>query len=176
MSTEQPRPQSGFSLLDLILGIVIIGVALASAVALFSITARGSVDPVVRQQAQLIAEAYLEEILLKKFYDPDTNTVCSNTKEGSRNFYDNVCDYDGLSDVGQAKNQFGNAMGPLGYSVGVAVTADGTVTLSGLNNASVVNVMRVDVTVTGPNNAAIVLSGYRTNYNCNVAGDPGCKP
>src|ERR1700694_2798878 len=135
MSTSaRAGSQGGVGLLDLILGIVIIGVALASAVALFTVTARGSVDPMVRQQAQLIAEAYLEEILLKKFYDPDTNTVCTLTKEGSRSFYDNVCDYAGLSDVGQAKNQFGNAMGPAGYSVGVAVTADHTGTSKALTN------------------------------------------
>ncbi|MBV8030809.1 MAG: prepilin-type N-terminal cleavage/methylation domain-containing protein [Betaproteobacteria bacterium] len=172
MSTD--RRQSGVSLLELILGIVVVSVALTGAMALFFVTVRGSVDPMTRQQAQLIAEAYLEEILLKKFYDPDTSTVCTSTKEGSRSAYDNVCDYNGL--VEAPHDQFGNAIAALSsYSVSVTVTADGTVSLNGLNNASVVNVMRVDVAVTGPNNASATLSGYRTNYNCNASGDPGCK-
>ena len=57
----------------------------------------------------------------------------------------------------------------------MAVTSAG-VTLNGLNNASVIRVLQVDVTVTGPGSTSITLTGYRTNYECNVSGDSGCKP
>jgi hypothetical protein len=45
-----------------------------------------------------------------------------------------------------------------------------------LDNSTVTKVLRVDVTVTGPNGTSIALSGYRTNYNCDTTGNPGCKP
>ncbi len=171
------RRQSGVSLLDLILAIVIIGIALAAIASVYITTVQHSADPMVRRQAQLIAEAYLDEILLKKFYDPNTSTVCP-AAEGSRSLYDNVCDYNGLS--GPAADQFGTPLAaPLSsYNVQVAVTSDNSVTLNGLTNgpaANEIRVMRVDVTVTGPNNTPVSLSAYRTNYNCSTSTDPGCK-
>jgi len=64
------------------------------------------------------------------------------------------------------------------YSVTVTVTRDATVSLNGLNNntgTGLYRVVRVDVSVTGPNSTSITLSGYRTNYNCEAVTDPGCK-
>lgn len=180
MCITERRPrlhQSGMSLLDLILTIVIIGIALAAIAAVFVTTVSHSSDPMVRRQAQLIAEAYLEEILLKRFYDPNTNTVCP-APEGSRNIYDNVCDYNGLNEA--PRNQFGTPLpAPLSsYNVQVSVTRDGSVTLNGLTNgpaANEIRVLRVDVTVTGLNSTPVSLSGYRANYNCNTSTDTGCK-
>jgi len=165
--------ERGISLIDTIAAIVVIGIAVAAVMAIFKVTVQHSVDPMTRQQAQLIAEAYLDEILLQKFYDPDTDTVCP-APEASRSLYDNVCDYRNINEA--PHDQFGNAIATLAaYNVVVTVTRDNTVALNTLNNASVTNVIRVDVTVTGPNNASITLTGYRTNYNCSVATDPGCK-
>ena len=156
------------------LAIAVMGIALAGAVALFSVTARHSADPMVQQQAQLIAEAYLDEILIKRFYDPDTGTVCTGTVEVSRSIYDNVCDYNGLSEA--PRTQFTPAIAALSaYNVQVTV-ANAGVALNGVDNAGAVRVLRVDVTVTGPGSNSATLSGYRTNYECNTAGDAECKP
>jgi MSHA pilin protein MshD len=168
------------SLFEVILAVVVVGIVVSALAITFTTTVLHSADPMIRRQAQLIAEAYLEEILLKRFYDPNTNNVCP-APEGSRNLYDNVCDYNNINGDGGAageapRDQFGNAIGALSaYNVVVAVTSAGA-TLGTLNNASVTKVLRVDVTVTGPNNTSIALSGYRTNYNCDALGDPGCKP
>lgn len=174
MSTE--RPQRGISLMETILAIVVVGVAVAAVVSVFVVTTRASADPMVRQQAQFIAETYLEEILLKSFFDPDSGNVCP-AAEASRGQYDNVCDYNGLNQV--PTDQFGNAIAGLGaYNAQVAVARDNTVTLNGLTNgpaANEIRVLRVDVTVTGPSGTSILLSGYRTNYNCNVSTDAGCR-
>lgn len=173
MCTE--RRHAGFTLVELIVAIVIVGISIAAVASVFVVTTQHSADPMARQQAQLIAEAYLDEILLQRFWDPDTNSVCP-APEASRTAYDNVCDYH--TGVAQpAADQFGNAIA--GYSVLVAVVPDGTVSLNGLANgpaANEIRVMRVDVAVTGPDNAVAQLSGYRTNYECNVSTDPGCKP
>jgi MSHA pilin protein MshD len=167
--------RAGFSLLELLMVIVIVSVALVGVMSVFITATKGSADPMVRQQAQLIAEAYLEEILLKKFYEPDTNTVCP-AAEASRSDYDNVCDYSGLSEA--PKNQLGTAISGLsGYSVQVTVVRNSTVNLNGVTNPSSasVRVLRVDVTVTAPDGNSITLSGYRTDYECHPTTGTGCK-
>lgn len=177
MSAKPGRVQCGFSLVELVMAIAVMGIALAGAVAIFSTTSRHSADPMIQQQAQLIAESYLDEILLKRFYDPDTNTVCPAAEGGGRLAYDNVCDYNGIS--GAPQNQFGTAIPELSaYTVQVTV-ANAGVTLNGLVNgggATEIRVLRVDVTADGPGGISVTLSGYRTNYECNTGGDPECKP
>jgi MSHA pilin protein MshD len=174
------RSGRGFTLVEIVIAIAVMAIAVAGAMSVFVVAAQHSADPMVRQQAILVAEAYLEEILRQKFYDPDTDVVCTGTASGeTRATYDNVCDYNGLADS-PPRNQAGAALAALaGYSVSVAVASSG-VTLGPagageINNTGAVRVLRVDVTVSGPAGTAVTLSGYRTNYNCNAAADPGCK-
>lgn len=177
------RRQAGVTMIELIIAILVVGIAMAGVLSVFVATSRSSADPMMRAQAQLIAESYLEEILLKRFYDPDTDTVCP-AAEGSRSTYDNVCDYDptgaGVTD-NPPLDQLGTPIAALtGYAVTVQVTRDATVTLGAgpLTNgpgATEIRVLRVDVTVAGPGAARAAVTGYRTNYNCNAAADPECK-
>jgi MSHA pilin protein MshD len=77
MYSERPAlRQRGVTLVELILFIVIVGIALAGIVAVMNMTNRASVDPVRRKQALIIAEGLLEEVELAKFSycdpaDPD---------------------------------------------------------------------------------------------------------
>src|SRR4051812_11222923 len=179
MCISRARKELGVSLLELVIAIAIVGVALAGAVSVFVVTTQHSADPMAQEQAQLVAEAYLDEILLKKFYDPDTATVCTGTTGGeTRPTYDNVCDYNGLSEA--PTNQFGTPIAGLSaYNVDVSVVNAG-VALGAINNAGAIRVLRVDVTVSLQGAPAIVLSAYRTNYACNPAGTAAqqaeCKP
>lgn len=174
------RRERGVSLPELIVSIVIVGVGVAGILSVMNLTTQRSAEPMIQQQAQLIAEGYLEEVLLKKFYDPDTDTVCTGTTAGeSRASYDNVCDYNGLNDNTGARNQFGAGVAGLeDYNVAVTVTGDGTVALGNLNNTGAVRVLKVDVIVTHDSFSSvnIPLTGYRANYNCNAPADIGCKP
>ena len=179
------------TLIELIVSIVIIGAATLGVLSVMSFTTRHSADPMVQEQATLIAEAYLEEILLKPFLDPSPNTtqVCPAAEVAGRINFDNICDYNGLADVG-ARDQFNVPVTGLeNYTVGVTVTGDGTVqlgpTTSEINNTTVVRVLRIEVRVQGPRATDFTLTGYRTNYNCNVgatagpppkAGDAACLP
>lgn len=182
MYARAVRARRGFSLVELVLAIVVMGIALAAATTLFVVTTRHSADPMIQQQAQLIAESYLDEILIKRFYDPDTGNVCPAAEGGGRSAYDNVCDYNNINGDGGApgeapRDQFGTAIAALsGYTV--QVTVDNAASLNGTTNADGIKVLRVDVTVTGPGGASVTLSGYRTNYECNSAAalDPECKP
>lgn len=182
--------QRGFSLIELIIAIMIIGASVVGVLSMMNFLAARSADPMIQEQAMLIGEAYLDEILLKPFLDPSAGTanVCPAPEAGGRSSYDNVCDYNGLTDAGAPdgdgpRDQFGNPIADLGaYTVTVTVTGtgDNTVTLgpagSLINNSGVLRVLRVDVRVQGPGTMALMLTGYRTNYNCNAAGDAACEP
>jgi MSHA pilin protein MshD len=152
---------AGVTLIELLIAIVVVSIALLSVMSVFVVTTQHSADPMIRVQAQILAEGYLDEILLKKFYDATSNKVCPG---GAAAHTDYVCGYNGLAETPIA-----------GYAVSVSVTSAGA-TLGSLNNASVIRVLKVDVTVTSPDSATTTLTGYRANYECNAAGDPGCVP
>ena len=57
--------QSGVTLIELVIAIVIIAIAATAILGTFATTVGQSADPMIRHQAVAIAEAYLEEISLK---------------------------------------------------------------------------------------------------------------
>lgn len=61
------RRQHGLSMVELVMFIVIIGVAVVGVVRVLSMTTSMSVDPVRRKQALAIAETLLEEVQLARF-------------------------------------------------------------------------------------------------------------
>lgn len=68
--------QRGVTLVELILFIAIVGIAIGGIVTVMNLSTRGSVDPLRRKQALIIAEGLLEEVELAKFSycdpsDPD---------------------------------------------------------------------------------------------------------
>jgi MSHA pilin protein MshD len=108
--------QRGVTLVELILFIVIVGIAVGGILAVMNMASRGSVDPVRRKQALIIAEGLLEEVELARFSycdpaDPDaadadkvTSTAdCKSAPEkwgqldpepgGSGRPFDNINDY-----------------------------------------------------------------------------------
>ncbi|WP_435627492.1 type IV pilus modification PilV family protein [Candidatus Ferrigenium straubiae] len=123
MSTR--HNQRGVSLIELILFIVIVGVALAGILLVMNVTTRGSADPLVHKQALSIAESLLEEVVLMPFTfcDPDdanaasavsaadcsagmdqnkggaaltTPTPATENRWSATNPFDNVADYGGF--------------------------------------------------------------------------------
>lgn len=153
----------GFTLIEALLAIVIVSVAIAGVLSVFVVTTQHSADPMARVQAQIIAEGYLDEVLLKKFYDPVTNKVCPG---GAGAHADYVCGYNGLSEAVPSVT---------GFTAAIAVASTG-VTLGSLNNTGAIRVLRVEVMITDPNGASITLTGFRANYECNAPADPGCVP
>lgn len=150
------KRQAGMTLVELVISIVIIGIAAAALYsAMAAITGR-SADPLLRQQSLSIAEAYLEEIQLQPFLD-SSGAVCP-APPASRASYDNVCDYDGLNDNG-ARDARGQAISALAsYQVQVEVTAQAWAGLAASD------VLRVQVTVTDPAGQPLSLDGFRTRY------------
>lgn len=81
MCFRPPRPQSGMSLIEVVVFIVVLGLALAGILILYSQATRASVDPLVRKQTLAIASSLLEEIELRPFTycDPDEPAVYTAT-------------------------------------------------------------------------------------------------
>ncbi|BAV32707.1 hypothetical protein SCL_0385 [Sulfuricaulis limicola] len=143
----------GATLVELIVAIIIIGVALAGVLTVFVRNTRASADPLIWHQATAIAEAYLEEALTKNFTVGPGNT---------RQTFDDVLDYN-FTDVG-AHDQTGTPIAGLeGYTVQVQAAVDA---LNDITLASG-NAIRVTVTVTPAVSASstVVVSGYRANYD-----------
>jgi len=62
--------QRGFTLIELIIAIVVIGVAVGGVMLLVANVAARSVDPMIQTQAVYIAQSYLEEALLRPYDGP----------------------------------------------------------------------------------------------------------
>ena len=146
--------QRGVTLIELVVSIVIIGIAVSAVLGVFTMTTQRSVDAMVRQQAVAVAEAYLEEILLKPFADPD-----GANGETRRTDFDDIEDYNGLDDATGACDQLGNPIDGLqSYRVDVRVEQ------GALNGLPANDVRRVDVRVRHVTGLTLRLSGYRTRY------------
>lgn len=153
--------QRGFTLIELIMFIVIVGVGVAGVLSVFTTSVKSSADPMVRKQALAIAESLLEEILLKEFKDPNGGTngvsTCTLAAGSNRSLWDDVCDYNTYTSTGITDVQ-GNSVASLaGYKVlpAVAVT---TVAVGG------VNLKRVEVSVKDTQSNVISIVGYRGDY------------
>ena len=174
------RRQSGLSLVELIIFIIIVSVGLAGILSVFNLTSQKSADPQIRKQMLAIAEALLEEVELKPFTycDPDDpNAATAGSSAGctggpggandesklplgpeageSRPTFDNVSDYNGLN-LAPASDINGNSIA--GYSATVSVAQqqlEGSIPLA--------DSLRITVTVTHGSDS-LSLSGYRQRY------------
>ena len=158
------RGEAGLTLIELIVVMIVISVAMVGVMSVINYTTRHSADPVLRHQAIAIAEAYMEEIVLKEFCEPDqTPAECAANpcpdSEANRDLYDNVCDYDGLVDNG-AHNQNDQLIPGLeNYRVNVSVVQEAF----GPSGNTVAG-LRIDVAVTDPSGQSLRLSSYRADY------------
>lgn len=84
--------QAGFSLIELIFFIVVVALGLAGILSVMNQTVASSVDPLVRKQALVLADALMEEIMLKANRNPDGGYSGSNRAQ-----FDDVLDYQGYS-------------------------------------------------------------------------------
>ena len=127
MCAERER---GFTLLELVVTLVILGVAFAAIAGLVATLGGGSASPVLQTQALYIAEGYLEEAMLKAYADPeDDPRDCS----VSRDLWDDIGDYACLSTPTTPTDSSGAAIAGLSryrvtMDVGDAVTVGGATT------------------------------------------------
>jgi MSHA pilin protein MshD len=153
MSTERRRSR-GFSLIELIVFIVVVGVGLAGVLAVLNFTVRNSADPMLRKNMLSIAETLMEEVQLQPFTycDPtDPNAATANTAtlvagDPTGNFcaatvevagpegaqvrvstivpFNNVSDYAGTVLASPIGDVSGTFAAPAGYAATIAVLPD----------------------------------------------------
>lgn len=149
----------GFTLVELIVAIVILGAALAGLLLAFNVTARASADPMTHRQMLAIAEGMLEEVLLKP-YESGPGTI--DPASCSRADADDIEDYDGYGSgngCAQPRDLEGTPIPELaGYAVAVTVRKGAT-----LPNVTPNDAARITVTVSH-GGEAVSLVGYRTNF------------
>ena len=180
--------RSGLSLIELLVFIVVVGVALAGVLSAINVGARASADPMVRKQALAAAESLLEEIEQQPFTfcDPrDTSAPtavsaagCSATSFSMDNtvnwaagksrygptFFDNVADYHNFAMNGSLSDVFQQSSSRLnGYSAAVSVSQVGT----GFGLANNADALRIDVTISG-SGESVTLTGFRFRHSPNL--------
>jgi len=84
-----PTKQTGMTLVELIVSIVILGFVGISLMIIMTNTSLQSAKPMIDVQAAIIGKAYMEEILSKSYSDPD------GASETTRDEFDDVEDYSG---------------------------------------------------------------------------------
>ena len=177
------RSRNGFTLIELIVFIVIVGAAVAGVLGAYAQATRDSADPVVKKQALAIAESLLEEIQQMPFTycDPDDPNVTTATsaagcttaeaigpEAGESRYsaatpFDNVNDYHGYNTAVEVppgiKDLTNTAIAGLGqYNAAVTVAS---VALSGIPAG---DALLITVVVTAPGNLTVSVDGYRTRY------------
>ncbi len=148
--------QRGVTLIEMIIAMVIISIALTGVLLVMNFTTSHSADPMIQQQAMVIAEAYMEEITLQRYENP-----IGGYSGTSRSLFDDVDDYNGLSDTG-ARDQNGNAISGLGqYNVNVVVAAPAAIGPAGNTKLA----KQITVRVQSGTMVDLQLVGYRTDYD-----------
>lgn len=150
--------QRGASLVELIMFIVIIGIALVALLAVMNMVTKGSADPMIHKQALAIAESLLEEVELQDFVAASGAAHTPVTLANRATTYHIISDYNNFAMSGITSIN-GNAASGLGsYNASVAVSG---VVLGGIPATSAVS---ITVTVTPPSGDPIKSVGYRTAY------------
>lgn len=182
----------GFTLMELVIGIVVFAIALSLFVSLIVPLASRSVDPILQVKAAELGQSLMSEITAKSF-DQHSNrsggmlrcnelsVPCSAShalgEDGAetRDSYNDVDDYDGLDQSGSAiLDATGNSIALSsdvfyhGFRAQVIVFYDDNMdgiddALAG-GSAYIGNTKLIQLTITTPNGEAIVFSAIRTNY------------
>jgi MSHA pilin protein MshD len=142
----------GFTLVEMLIAIIVLGVGVAGVMLAFSVAAKGSGDPVVHAQMRAIAEEMLEEIELKPY-----SGAAGSASGCARDGFKTVGDYNGYSTaaLGYVCSIDGTTYQLPGYTVSVQV---GTSALDGVGAAR-----RIAVTVSHGSDS-LQLVGYRTDW------------
>ena len=142
--------QKGFTLIELIIFIVVVGAGVAGILSVMNTVVKSSADPVVRKQAVALADSILEEIAQKAYSDPDG----AQGNETTRETMDDVDDYNGKTQA-----LFTDWPGGLSaYQVAIVVASP-----AALGGSTAVSAKKVTVTVSR-GSESITLTGYRTEY------------
>lgn len=169
----------GFTLIETVMFIIIVGIAIAAIGQQFAVNVGHSHEPYLRQRALAVANAYMDEILRKRWNSATpAGGGCVLTGSGNcttpgappavgigtdaqlRPDYDDVDDYDGINAEAPTDSDGTPMPNYENFNVTVSVTQPAA-NWNGINNQ---DVRKIEVTVTTPDNQPIALTAYRINY------------
>ena len=147
---------SGVTLIELVVSILIIGIAVFGVLSLFMGTTTTSADPMVRAQALAIAQSYMEEIMMQPYSNDGLTSGRAN--------YNEVDDYNAISAGSAIEDQFGNSIAALGaYTAEVNVTSCNAACGAELNS---IGAKKIVVTISHAGlGISIPLTAYRADYD-----------
>lgn len=161
--------QRGATLIELVMTIVILGIAIAGVVGAFALISGRSADALNQTRAVALAQLYMDEIITKKFDEatpqggvPKYTGACHIGPDSgeTRSTFDDVDDYDGLTDSPPSSVQ--SALDDYnGFSVAVTVSCAGSELGAGIASA---DGKRIDLTITAPGGQTFSFSAYRVNF------------
>lgn len=181
--------QSGFTLIEVIVGMVVLSISMVIILSLIIPTEQQSVDQIHQIKASELGQSMLDEILGRAFDNnsdmvgsiwrcnetvPITQAFCTaenlfgpedgnngrvNDGEDNRNLFDDVDDYHEYSELTNSTNDELDG-GYDSFQVSVFVEYDG----DALNLANNTLAKRIEVTITTPLGTAIEFSGYKSNF------------
>ena len=156
---------SGFSLIELVISIVIIGIALSAlSSSLFSAVGRNA-DPLSQAKATHLSQAYLDEILAMRYQEDSPfggGSIGTCTEDGpeagetSRNLYDDVDDYNGLTESAKFLDAT-TTSNYSGYNIVIRVQCVNLINVP--PNSSKL----ITITITTPANQVLVFSAVRAD-------------
>lgn len=180
MNIASQRAQGGFTLIETIIVIVLVGAMMAGMTSLFMTNVGNSHRPYLRQKALAVANAFMDEIVHKRWNEctpigggainiasnlcPDgvTTPIPSIGADAgeARATYDDIDDYHGLNQSPPQDSSAVDMPGYTGFTVSVTVAQPA----GAWNTIPAVDVRLITVTVTSTSNEAISISAYRVNF------------
>jgi len=169
--------QRGLTLIELVITIVVLGIALSALVSALTTGIGRSAQPMWEGKALELTQAYLDEILAKKFDDQTplgggqvlvAASPCTASNEGqARLLFDDVDDYHGVTDAPPVLTDTGVDMSRYAnYQVDITVACAGT--QLGSSNASLLTdntlAKRITVSVSVPSGEVRNVSVYKGNF------------
>lgn len=152
---DRQKYEQGVSLIELIVFIIVVGIASSALFATYNYSLMRNTDPLIQVRALELAQARLDEILALK-YDENTptggipacglgSTSCNNNKDSNMN---DVDDFHNVTDV------------PYSTTVkGVTYNYSRNVTVTTTNNIKLITVR-----VTAPRGFSITLAAEKANF------------
>lgn len=159
-SEPSQRRQRGASLIELIVLIVVVGIVATAAMGALATMSARSADPLVQRQALAVAQSLLDEITAQPTPDGDALGPEAGEARGSATApFNHVNDYHGFS-MTSIRHFDGTPIAALeSYSASVSVRAQA------VGNVPADAGWWVEVRVTGPGGAEVVLAGWRARLS-----------
>lgn len=175
------RNNAGFTLVELVLGIVVFSVAMVMILSVVMPQAKRGIDPIWQVRSITLAQSLLNEITSKAF---DENSItasgrqacspCSSLAQlGSdgevRSNFDDIDDFtnlnlEGVEIADSSYNAYSSTTGDLflGFQASIEVFYDAN--FDGIADTNIGNQKLIKIIVTTPDGEPIPFSTYRTNF------------